>query len=187
MSCTAIGHECYNCHCTGHFTALCRRPHPNGHPAGSFNRSQRDNRGRFHRSSSHQCSSRSPSGGSQSHRSLSCSSCQSISSSHSPSLDHSQRSQRRSPSHGRSSTQKRHQVSHFKSSTPSQTGKGQLYTDRALDGCRAFHTTLQLVTKQGCKPLPIKVNHGADVNTIPLSKYRSLFTPSLKPHTLRGT
>ena len=41
---------------------------------------------------------------------------------------------------------------------PSQTGKGQLYTDRAPDGHRAFHTTLQLVTKQGCKPLPIKVD-----------------------------
>ena len=29
VSCPAIGQECYNCHGTGHFTALCRRPHPN--------------------------------------------------------------------------------------------------------------------------------------------------------------
>ena len=46
---------------------------------------------------------------------------------------------------------------------------------------------------QGCKPLPIKVDPGADVNTIPLRQYRSLFpkhfTPygPLKPHTLRST
>ena len=33
---------------------------------------------------------------------------------------------------------------------PSNTSKSQLYTDRAPDGHGAFHTTLQLVTKQGC-------------------------------------
>ena len=38
-----------------------------------------------------------------------------------------------------------------------------------------FHTTLQMVTKQGSKPLPVKVDPGADVNTIPLTKYRKLF------------
>ena len=31
MSCPAFGHECYNCHSTSHFTALCRRPCTNRH------------------------------------------------------------------------------------------------------------------------------------------------------------
>ena len=45
----------------------------------------------------------------------------------------------------------------------------------ASDGHTSFHTTLQMVTKQGSKPLPVKVDPGADVNTIPLTKYRKLF------------
>ena len=94
-------------------------PIPNRHPTDSFNRLQRDNWGRSHRSSSCWCSSRSPSRGKQSHRSLSHSSCWNITSSNRPSLDCSQRSQRRSPHHRwRSATPYRHQVSHFKSSTP---------------------------------------------------------------------
>ena len=32
-----------------------------------------------------------------------------------------------------------------------------------------------MVTKQGSKSLPVKVNPGIDVNTIPLTKYRKLF------------
>ena len=47
--------------------------------------------------------------------------------------------------------------------------------DVALDGQTSFHTTLQMVTKQGSKSLPVKVNPSADVNTIPLTKYRKLF------------
>ena len=31
------------------------------------------------------------------------------------------------------------------------------------------------ITKQGSKSLPVKVDPGADVNTIPLTKYRKLF------------
>ena len=52
---------------------------------------------------------------------------------------------------------------------------------------------LHLVTKQGCKPLPIQVDPRADVNTGSLSRYRTFFpnhfTPngSLKPYTLRST
>ena len=138
---------------------------PNRHSTDTSNRSLRDMRGRFCRSSSCWHSSRSPRRGRQFCRSLSC---RSISSSCSPSQDC--RSQRRSPHHGRrSSTLYRHQISNFKSSTPSQMDEVKLYTNRASDGHRAFHTTLQLVTKQGCKPLPIKVAPRADVNTIPLS------------------
>ena len=70
--------------------------------------------------------------------------------------------------------------------------EGQLYIDGAQDGHRAFHATLHVVTIQGCKPLPVMVDARADVNTIPLNRYRALFpnhfTPngSLKPTTLRG-
>ena len=53
--------------------------------------------------------------------------------------------------------------------------EGQLYTDRAPDGQTSFHTTLQMVTKQGCKPLPVKVDPGADINTIPLTHYKTIF------------
>ena len=32
-----------------------------------------------------------------------------------------------------------------------------------------------MITKQGSKPILVKVDPGADVNTVPLSKYRKLF------------
>ena len=37
------------------------------------------------------------------------------------------------------------------------------------------HTTLQMITKQDSKPIPVKGQPGTNVNTIPLSKYRKLF------------
>ena len=52
--------------------------------------------------------------------------------------------------------------------------------DVPSDGHTLFHTTLQIVTKQGSKPLPVKVHPGADVNTIPLTKYRKLFQHTLQ-------
>ena len=55
----------------------------------------------------------------------------------------------------------------------------QLYTDRAPDGQRSLHITLQLITKQGCKSLLVKVDPGADVNTIPLSHCKTLFPKHL--------
>ena len=80
VSCPAFGHECYNCHGTGHFTALCRRPHTNRHATGTLNK-LRESRCRSHRSSSHKHSSRSPSRGRHSCRSHSRNSQRSISSS----------------------------------------------------------------------------------------------------------
>ena len=65
-------------------------------------------------------------------------------------------------------------MSHIKSSTET-SAEGKLHTDVASDGHTTFHTTLQMVTKQGSKPLPVKVDPGADVNTIPLTKYTKLF------------
>ena len=47
--------------------------------------------------------------------------------------------------------------------------------DVASEGQTSFHTTLQMVTKQGSKSLPVKVDPSADVKTIPLTKYRKLF------------
>ena len=44
-----------------------------------------------------------------------------------------------------------------------------LITDTVLDGHTAFHTTLQIVTSQGCKILHVKVDPGADCSTISLS------------------
>ena len=89
--------------------------------------------------------------------------------------DHHNR--RRSPRCNRHNpTPYRYKISHltlFQDHSP--TNEGQLYTDKAPDGHRAFHTTLQLVTRQGPKPLPVKVNPGADASIIPLSRYRSFF------------
>ena len=71
--------------------------------------------------------------------------------------------------------------------------EGQLHTDLALDGQRSFHTTLKKVTKQGCKPLPVKVDPGADINTIPLNHYKTIFPQyftkdgHLKKEVLRST
>ena len=65
-------------------------------------------------------------------------------------------------------------MSHITSSTET-SAEGKLHTDVASDGHTSFHTTLQMVTKQGSKPLPVKVDPGADVNTIHLTKYRKLF------------
>ena len=89
-NCPTFGQECYNCHGTGHFTALCRRPCNTRYPTETASK-LRDSRGRSHRSSSCRHSSRLPSRGRQSHRSHSSSSHRSNSSSSSSSQDHSQR------------------------------------------------------------------------------------------------
>ena len=63
----------------------------------------------------------------------------------------------------------------------------------APDGHQSFHMTLQLITKQGCKPLSVTVNPGTDANTILLSRYRSIFPQhfhsnvTLKANSLRKT
>ena len=107
------------------------------------------------------------------------------------SFNRSPSSQRHSPSRGgqhkqspnhtrrcrRSPTPKPHQVSHLTADRPPNP-QDKLPTDVASDGQTSFHTTLQMITKQGSKPLLEKVNPGADVNTVPLSKHRSCF-----PHT----
>ena len=171
-NCPTFNKECYSCHTKGHFTALCRKPKSNRWPNNSCWSSSR---GRSRRSSSsastRQCH-RSQSRGGQPYRSPST--CRNSSNSRSPSQDHHNR---RSPRQSRHSpTPFRYKVSHLTSSPNlSQVDESQLYTDRAPGGYRSFHTTLQLVTKQSCKSLWVKVDPGAEANIIPLSRYRSLF------------
>ena len=59
------------------------------------------------------------------------------------------------------------QVSHLTSHNMASSIETNLITDTTLDGHTAFHTTLQIVTSQGCKYLHVKVDPGADCSTIP--------------------
>ena len=144
----------------------------------------RDSRPESQRSSSHRHLSRLTSRSRMSCPSMSCS----------PSIKH--------PYSGRSphylsrshSTSYRHQVSQFSiSKSQSNHIEGKHITDTTYDGHTSFHTTLQIITSLGNKYLPIKVNLGADVNTIPASRYCMLFLKhftkacSLKQNTLQPT
>ena len=162
-SCPASGQQCYNCSRFGHYTALCKKPRTPkqyNHPSRPTSRrpscryssrpmtrgnSRSPNKGRSYRSPS-----RSPH--CKQYRSPQCS------------------SRKRSP------TPHIHQVSHITHILPRPyAAEGQLITDRASDGHTSFHTTLQVDTKQSAKSIPVKVDTGAEVNTIPLSQYRKLF------------
>ena len=61
------------------------------------------------------------------------------------------------------------QVSHLTSHNTASSIETNLITDTALDGHTAFHTTLQIVTSQGCKSLQVKVDPGAESSLIPVS------------------
>ena len=52
-------------------------------------------------------------------------------------------------------------------------------TDMAPDGQRSFHTTLQIITKQGCKPLLVKVDPGADANIVSTKPGIDLYFPNI--------
>ena len=62
--------------------------------------------------------------------------------------------------------------------TPHSSHEGRLLVDTAFDGHTSFHTMLQIITKQGCKSIPVKVDPGTEVNTIPLSKYKKKLFPA---------
>ena len=193
--CPAFNRKCFYSNNTGYFTTLVRKPRSTrGQVTTPFRcrelrgRSPRSTSRSRRRSSSRSLSrsqSRSPSRGRQTYRSSS------RHSSHSPSQDHHRR---RSPCRRRHTpTPHRHQVSHIMSFDPNTAyHEDQLYTDWAPDGQTSFHTTLQMVTKQGCKPLPVKVDHGTDINTIPLTHYNTIFPQHfikghLKKNVLRST
>ena len=90
-SCPAYNKECYNCHCKGHFTALCRKPKQNRQPNVS-NRSSSRGRSRWSRRSTSRSVSpgcyRSYSRGRQPYMSPSNCRGRSSSNSRSPSQDH---------------------------------------------------------------------------------------------------
>ena len=71
--------------------------------------------------------------------------------------------------------------------------KGSLLTERASDGQVSFYTWLQLSTKNSMKLMAVKIDPGAQVNTIPLSRYQKLFPHKInesrypKPGTLSPT
>ena len=152
-NCPAKGKECYNCHGLNHYTALCRCPKQRKN--SPFRTTSRPSYRKYSKSRQ---GSHSPSKHRQScHRSPSpTNTCRS---SHQP-------RRQRSPTRSQ-------QVSQITSSTET-SAEGKLHMDVTSDGHTSFHTTLQMVTKQGSKSLPVKVDPGADVNTILLTKYRKL-------------
>ena len=48
-------------------------------------------------------------------------------------------------------------------------------TERASDGQVAFYTRLDLPARSGTKTMVVKIDPGTQVNTIPLSRYRTLY------------
>ena len=63
--------------------------------------------------------------------------------------------------------------------TADQQPKSFLFTERASDGQIAFFTQLQLPTWDRTKLMTVKIDPGAQVNTIPLSRYHTLFHTKL--------
>ena len=78
------------------------------------------------------------------------------------------------------------QMCHLTDSIPYSSQEGRLLTDITSDGHTSFHTMLQMITRHGCKSLLVQVDPGAEVNTMPLSKYKKLFPGHFtKPGNLR--
>ena len=67
------------------------------------------------------------------------------------------------------------QISHLTNKSSSSHTVFTLPADIASNGHTSFYTMLQMVTKHGCKPIPVKIDSGAKINTVPLSKYKKLF------------
>ena len=63
--------------------------------------------------------------------------------------------------------------------TASSQPEGSLYTEKASDGQTTFYTRLQLPSHDGMKHVTVKIDPGAQVNSIPLSKYCILFPPKI--------
>ena len=172
--CPAKGQQCYVCNGFNHYTALCQKkgcrqprqkqqrgfkPNKCSSSRGRHaSRSPHRHRGRNHRSRSH---SRTPS--------------------HSPSCsptrgtypEHSTHSKKCSNSHRY--YQDSIDVIPADSITTGSRAEGMLFTERASDGQVAFYTRLDLPARSGTKTMVVKIDPGAQVNTIPLSKYCKLY------------
>ena len=201
--CPAQGQPCYACSTIGHYTALCKHKWTwwqlcntpqQGDRNGRSSRSTR--RPRNHQSPQN---NRSRGRGQCSSWSLGRQSCH-----HSPS-----HSQSHSPSHISSCTASPHQLdwsccwcTPFQYSQDSLEiisadsvetwthPEGSLLTERASNSQVLFYTRLQLPRKNGTKLMTVKIDPGAQVNTIPLSRYQKLFPKKVnetrypEPHSL---
>ena len=67
------------------------------------------------------------------------------------------------------------QVSHLTIHNTVSSLETNLVTDIVIDGHTEFHTTLQVITSQGSKPLHVKVDPGAECSSIPLSHFCKAF------------
>ena len=71
--------------------------------------------------------------------------------------------------------------------------KVSLLTEREFNNQVSFYTRFQLTTKNGTKLMTMKIDSGAQVNTIPLSRYQKLFPQKVdetrypKPSSLSPT
>ena len=160
-NCPASGQQCYNCNGIGHFTALCKKPRQCRHNCSQSRYKPRTSSNRRHPSIS-------PNRSRPSRKASRNHSCKQ------PRSPHCSYRHRRSP------TPHVHQVSHILHLAPKHNeNEGNLVTNTASDGQTSFHTTLQVITKQGTKPIQVKVDPGAAVNTIPLSHYKKLLKKNL--------
>ena len=71
--------------------------------------------------------------------------------------------------------------------TTDQTHEGSLFTERVSDGQVTFFTRHQLPTQDRTKLMTVKIDLGAQVNTIPLSRYCMLFPHKLNKSRLSKT
>ena len=67
------------------------------------------------------------------------------------------------------------QISHLTTHNTVSSMDTNLVTDTMIDGWTEFHTTLQVITSQGSKPLHVKVDPGAECSSIPLSHFCKTF------------
>ena len=67
------------------------------------------------------------------------------------------------------------QVSHLATHNTVASLETHLITDTTIDGQTEFHTMLQVTTSQGCKPLHVKVDPGAESSLFPLSHFCHAF------------
>ena len=69
--------------------------------------------------------------------------------------------------------------------TTGNQAEGKLYMDSTSDGQVAFFICLHLPAQSGTKTMIVKIDPGAQVNTIPLSSYCALYPKKLNPGTPR--
>ena len=170
--CLAKGHQCYVCSGYNHYTVLCQQK------GCRQNKQWRGFKPNKCFSSHGHCTSHSP----HRHCRRSHSSC---SHSRTPSCSPSC-----GTSHRHSSCSKRHSTPHRSfqdaidvipadSVTTGNWAEGNLFMERASDGQVAFFTCMNLPAQSGTKTMVVKIDPGTQVNTIPLSRYHTLFPNKL--------